>query len=111
MMHKEIEVYVDDMLAKSGNATNCLVDLRKLFKRLVKYSLRLNPNKCVFRASSGKLLGFIVSQKGIEVDPTKVQAIRDMPTVGNMHIRSGKLNGSTSFTIYNMHYVNFRIQV
>ena len=32
-------------------------------------------------------------------------------TVGNMHIRSGKLNGSTSFTIYNMHYVNFRIQV
>ena len=31
--------------------------------------------------------------------------------VGNMHIRSGKLNGSTSFTIYNMHYVNFRIQV
>ena len=31
--------------------------------------------------------------------------------VGNMHIHSGKLNGSTSFTIYNMHYVNFRIQV
>ena len=65
MMHKEIEVYVDDMLAKSGNATNCLVDLRKLFKHLIKYRLRLNPNKCVFGASSGKLLGFIVSQKGI----------------------------------------------
>ena len=110
-MHKEIEVYIDDMIAKSYIARDHLVDLRKLFKRLVKYSLRLNPNKCVFRASSGKLLGFIVSQKGIEVDPTKVQAIRDMPTVGNMHICSGKLNGSTSFTIYNMHYVNFRIQV
>ena len=65
MMHKEIEVYVDDMLAKSGNPTNCLVDLRKLFKHLIKYRLRLNPNKCVFGASSGKLLGFIVSQKGI----------------------------------------------
>ena len=35
----------------------------------------------------------------------------EMTSVGNMHIRSGKLNGSTSFTIYNMHYVNFRIQV
>ena len=65
MMHKEIEVYVDDMLAKSHNATNFLVDLRKLFKHLIKYRLRLNPNKCVFGASSGKLLGFIVSQKGI----------------------------------------------
>ena len=36
---------------------------------------------------------------------------RDPIPVGNMHICSGKLNGSTSFTIYNMHYVNFKIQV
>ena len=57
-----------------------LYDLRKLFKRLVKYKLRLNPNKCVFCASLGKLLSFIVSQRGIEADPAKVKAIRDMPT-------------------------------
>ena len=80
MMHKEIEVYVDDMIAKSHTSRDHLIDLRKLFKRLIKYILRLNPNKCVFRASSGKLLGFIVSQRGIEVDPAKIQAIRDMPT-------------------------------
>jgi len=55
-----------------------LIDLRKLFKRLIKYKLRLNPNKCVFGASSGKLLGFIASQRGIEVDLAKVQAIKDM---------------------------------
>ena len=61
MMHKEIEVYVDDMIQKSYIAKDHLVDLRKLFKCLVKYRLRLNPNKCVFRASSGKLLNFIVS--------------------------------------------------
>ena len=61
IMHKEIEVYVDDMIAKSRIARDLLVDLRKLFKCLVKYRLRLNPNKCVFRASSGKLLGFKVS--------------------------------------------------
>jgi len=71
MMHKEIEVYVDDMIAKSCTANDHLVDLRKLFKHLIKYRLRLNSNKCVFRASSGKLLSFIVKQRGIEVDPAK----------------------------------------
>ena len=54
-----------------------MIDLRKLFKRLVNY-LRLNLNKCIFRANSRKLLDFIVNQRGIEVDPTKAQAIRDM---------------------------------
>uniref|UniRef100_A0A2N9IQN8 RNase H type-1 domain-containing protein n=1 Tax=Fagus sylvatica TaxID=28930 RepID=A0A2N9IQN8_FAGSY len=56
-----------------------LTDLRKLFQRLKKYQLRLNPNKCAFGVTSGKLLGFIVSGRGIEIDPAKVQAIRSMP--------------------------------
>ena len=80
MMHKEIEVYVDDVIAKSHTARDHLVDLRKLFKRFIKYRLRLNPNKCIFEASLGKFLAFIVNQRGIEVDLAKVQAIRDMPT-------------------------------
>ena len=80
IMHKEIKVYMYDMIAKSCTLRDHLVDLRKLFKCLVKYRLRLNSNKCIFKASSGKLLGFIISQRGIEMDPTKVQAIKDMPT-------------------------------
>ena len=72
MRHKEIEVYVDDMITKLHTLRDHLIDLRKLFKCLVKYRLRLNPNKCVFRDSSRKLLDFIVSQRGIEVDPAKV---------------------------------------
>ena len=68
------------MIAKSRTSRDHLINLRKLFKCLIKYRLRLNPNKCVFGASSWKLLSFIVSQKGIEVDPEKVHAIRDMPT-------------------------------
>ena len=67
MIHKEIEVYVDDMIAKSKTEEEHLVNLRKLFKRLRKYQLRLNPAKCTFGVKSGKLLGFVVSQKGIEV--------------------------------------------
>ena len=53
--------------------------LHKLFERLKKDKLRLNPNKCTFRVRSGKLLGFVVSGKGIEVDPSKVKAIQEMP--------------------------------
>jgi ribonuclease HI len=56
-----------------------LVNLQKLFERLRKFKLRLNPNKCTFGVRSGKLLGFIVSEKGIEVDPVKVKAIQEMP--------------------------------
>ena len=62
MMHKEIEVYMDDMIAKLRTPRDHLIDLRKLFKRLVNYMLKLNLNKCVFGASSGKFLSFIVSQ-------------------------------------------------
>ena len=78
MMHREIEVYVDDMIAKSASEEEHIVNLKKLFERLRKYKLRLNPSKCTFGVRSGKLLGFIVSQKGIEVDPDKVRAIQEM---------------------------------
>ena len=66
MMHKEIEVYVDDMIAKSRTKEEHLVNLRKFFETLRKYQLRLNPTKCTFGIKSGKLLGFVVSQKEIE---------------------------------------------
>uniref|UniRef100_A0A2N9JBM4 Uncharacterized protein n=1 Tax=Fagus sylvatica TaxID=28930 RepID=A0A2N9JBM4_FAGSY len=52
MIHHEIEVYVDDMIAKSRTTQDHLTDLRKLFQRLKKYQLRLNPNKCAFGVTS-----------------------------------------------------------
>ena len=79
IIHHEIKVYVDDMIAKSRTTQDHLTDLRKLFQRLKKYQLRLNSNKCAFGVTSRKLLGFIVNDKGIEIDPTKVQAIQSMP--------------------------------
>src|SRR3954469_1683074 len=80
MMHKEVEVYVDDMIAKSENEEDHIRILAKLFQRLRKFQLCLNPNKCTFGVYSGKLLGFIVSKRGIEVDPDKVKAIQEMPS-------------------------------
>jgi hypothetical protein len=79
MMHKDIEVYVDYMIAKSRTEVEHVEHLLKLFQRLRKYKLRLNPNKCTFGVRSGKLLGFIVSERGIEVDSAEVKAIQEMP--------------------------------
>jgi len=78
MMHKEIKVYVDDMITKSKDEENHIPALKKLFERLRKYQLKLNPVKCTFGVKSGKLLGFVVGNNGIEVDPNKVKAIQAM---------------------------------
>ena len=79
MMHKEIEVYVDDMIAKSQGKDDHVLNLKKLFERLRKFQLKLNPAKCTFRATFEKFLGFVVSKRGIEIDPDKVRAIQDLP--------------------------------
>ena len=77
MMHKEIEVNVDDLIAKSWKDESHVENLRKLFERLRKFRLKLNLAKCTFGATSKKLLGFIINRKGIEVDPNKIQAIQN----------------------------------
>ena len=69
---------MDDMIARSQTEEEHLDHLQKLFDRLKIYNLRLNPNKCTFEVRSGKLLSFIVSDKGIQVDPVKVKAIQEM---------------------------------
>ncbi|XP_017973143.1 PREDICTED: uncharacterized protein LOC108661378 [Theobroma cacao] len=79
MMHREVEVYVDDMIVKARKTEDHATNLERLFKRLRKFQLKLNPAKCTFGVTSGKLLGFVVNERGIEVDPDKVQAIRDLP--------------------------------
>ncbi|PKI42438.1 hypothetical protein CRG98_037169 [Punica granatum] len=95
MMHKEIEVYVDDMIAKSKKGEDHLVNLKQLFDHLKKYKLRLNPAKCTFSFKSKKLLGFVVSEKSIEVNPNKVKAIMELPppsTVREVRSFLGRLN-------------------
>jgi len=95
MMHKEIEVYIDDMIAKSKSEEEHILNLRKLFERLRKFKLKLNLAKCTFGVKYGKLLGFVVSQKGIEVDPDKMCAIIEMyapSTEKEVHGFLGRLN-------------------
>ena len=83
MMHNEVEVYVNDMIVKSKDKGGHIINLRKFFKRIKEYRLRLNPQKCTFGVTTGKLLGFLVSIRGIEVDPSKITAILEMPPPKN----------------------------
>lgn len=83
MMHKEVEVYVDDMIVKAKEREDHDAVLRKFFERLRKYKVRLNPKKCAFAVTSGKLLGYVISSRGIEIDPSKIQAIMSLKPPAN----------------------------
>ena len=66
---KNIEIYIDDMVAKSKVVSEHLGDLGIIFEILRKYKLRLNASKCSFGVGSGKFLGYMVTHRGIEVNP------------------------------------------
>ena len=75
---RNTEAYVDDIVVKSREARTLIQDLEETFTSLRQVDLRLNPEKCVFGVPSDKLLGFLVSHRGIEANPEKVKAIEDM---------------------------------
>ena len=75
---RNVQVYMDDMLVKSLYENNHLDNLQETFDTLRSYNMKLNPNKCVFEVTAGKFLGFMVSQRGIEVNPEKIQAIMEL---------------------------------
>ena len=81
---KTMEVYVDDMLVKSREASDHIGHLAEMFSILRKYRMKLNPQKCVFGVESGKFLGFIVNHRGIEANPTKIQALINMRSPRNV---------------------------
>ena len=83
MMHKDVKVYVDDMIVKSRDRANQLAALQRFFERIRHFRLKLNLKKCTFGVTFGKLFGHIFSERGIEVDPEKIKAILDMPALRN----------------------------
>ncbi|GKV52230.1 hypothetical protein SLEP1_g58821 [Rubroshorea leprosula] len=75
---RNLEVYVDDIVVKSLKAEDHLADLEETFNNLRKNRMRLNPAKCIFGVELRKFLGFIVSRRGIEVNPEKIKAVAEM---------------------------------
>jgi hypothetical protein len=76
--NKNVEAYVDDVVVKTQNCNTLIADLEETFASLREYQWKLNPNKCVFGVPSRKLLGFIISHRGIEANPEKISAITKM---------------------------------
>jgi hypothetical protein len=77
-LHRNVEAYVDDVVIKTRNPDGMIADLEETFSSLRRFRWKLNPTKCVFGVPSGKLLRFIVSNRGIEANPVKISAITDM---------------------------------
>ena len=75
---RNVHVYVDDIAVMSKKRGDLIADLTETFANLRKYNMKLNPTKCVFGVPAGKLLGFIVSERGIEVNPEKITAIQNI---------------------------------
>ncbi|WVZ89479.1 hypothetical protein U9M48_035882 [Paspalum notatum var. saurae] len=72
---KRVEAYVDDVVIKTKNEEDFIDDLRQVFDSLRKFRWKLNPTKCVFGVPAGQLLGFVISNRGIEANPKKIKAI------------------------------------
>jgi hypothetical protein len=70
-----MEVYIDDMVVKSVSFEEHMTNLKLSLQRMKKYGLRMNPLKCAFGVTSGKFLGFVVHEHGIQIDPKKIESI------------------------------------
>jgi hypothetical protein len=71
-----VEVYIDDIVLKSAGLNSHLANLHLAFEKMCQYGLKMNRLKCAFGVSAGKLLGFIIHEHGIEIDPKKVESIK-----------------------------------
>ena len=72
---RNMEAYINDIVVKSRYKDSLIQDLHETFENLRRVNFNLNPDKCIFRVPSGKLLGFMVSYRGIEANPDKIQDI------------------------------------
>jgi hypothetical protein len=81
---RTVEAYVDDIVVKTKKASDLLSDLETTFKCLRAKGVKLNPEKCVFGVPRGMLLGFIVSERGIEANPEKIAAITNMGPIKDL---------------------------
>src|SRR5947207_8828452 len=75
---RNVEAYVDDLVIKTRSQPSLIDDLDETFCSLRRTRMMLNPEKCVFGVPAGKLLGFLVSNRGIEANPDKIRAIERM---------------------------------
>jgi len=84
MMGRNIQAYVNDMVVTSTTEMKHKEDLAELFAKINRYYLKLNPEKCVFGVKIGKFLGILQTERGIEANPDKSEAIINMRSPANV---------------------------
>ena len=75
---RNVEAYVDDVAVKTIQKDDLIADLEETFASICAFRMKLNPEKCTFGVSSGKPLGFMVSHRGIQANPEKINDILNM---------------------------------
>jgi hypothetical protein len=104
LLGNTVEVYIDDIVVKSAEFSSQIADLRKAFDKMRRYSQKMNPRKCAFGVSTGKFLGFIIHEHGIEIDRDRIKSIRNVgPLTCKLEMQKflGKVNYLRRF-IYNL---------
>jgi hypothetical protein len=81
---RTVEAYIDDIVVKTKRASDLLSDLETTFKCLRAKGVKLNPETCVFGVPRGMLLGFIISERGIEANSEKITAITSMGPIKDL---------------------------
>jgi hypothetical protein len=79
-----VEAYVHDVVVKTQEE-GLISDLAETFNNLRQFKMKLNPKKCTFGVPFGKLLGYMVSHRGIDPNPDKVSAITKMKLPERLH--------------------------
>src|SRR5918994_5432104 len=95
-----IHAYVDDIVVKSREKETLISNLKETFDNLRVYKMMLNPEKCVFGVPVGKLLGFLVSNRGIEANPEKISAITYLAKpacINNVQRLAGRITALSRF--------------
>ena len=79
-----MEVYIYDITIYGGTFEECLANLKTVLQRCIEKNLVLNWEKCHFMVNHGFVLGYVISNKGIEVDKAKVKLIPKLPSPKNV---------------------------
>ena len=82
-IERMVEVYIDDMVVKSKQEDRHIEDLQGTFEVLQQHKLRLNAEKCVFSVGAGKFLGYLIINRGIEINPDQIDAVNHLNPPSN----------------------------
>ena len=82
-IRRMVEVYIDDMVLKSKQEGRHIEVLQGIFEVLRQHKFRLNTKKCVFGIGAGKFLGYLIINRGIEINPDQIDAVKRLNPPSN----------------------------